>query len=367
MDQVLEFFQQLFGVADFPARWRCGRWTEFHGWLYIISDTSIALAYFAIPILIIYLISKRKDVPLMPIFWLFAAFILFCGSTHLMDAITFWWPAYRFNGLLRLGTATVSWVTVFALVKAVPVALTFKSPTQLQRIIDQQTASLKQSNRELEQFSYTVSHDLRTPLHSIMLSSEIIKEECQDKVDKETVETLNLMQKNVHNMSTMIAQILDFSRLGNQEIEHKTVNMKALFQEEAELLRLSAKERKVNIRIGELHDCSGNQVLIQRVITNLLTNALKYTSGEEKASIEIESKPNNGFIEYMVKDNGEGIDPKNQHSIFELFKRFSSKKTEGSGLGLAIAKKIIEQHGGRIWVESRPGEGATFFFTLPKS
>ena len=120
MNQVVEFFSQLFQTEDWPPRWFCGTWTEFHGWLYIFSDMTIWLAYFIIPVIIIWTLQKQPKIPFSPIFLLFGAFILFCGLTHLIDALIFWWPGYRLSALIRFLTAGVSMLTVFALIKELP-------------------------------------------------------------------------------------------------------------------------------------------------------------------------------------------------------------------------------------------------------
>jgi len=124
MGEVIEFFQNLFDVSDWPPRWICGKWSEFHGWLYIISDLTIWLAYFVIPVILIWFIQQNKKLPFLPVFWLFVAFILFCGLTHALDALIFWWPAYRVSALVRFGTAIVSILTVFALIRDLPKVLT---------------------------------------------------------------------------------------------------------------------------------------------------------------------------------------------------------------------------------------------------
>lgn len=149
----MEFWRNLFDVSDFPARWSCGRWTDAHGWLHILSDLAVATAYFSIPCVLAYFIFRRKDLPFRKIFLLFAAFILLCGSTHLMEAAIFWWPAYRFGGLLKLLTAAVSWGTVFALIPAVPRALQMRSPEELEQEIMARKAAedkLARANAELE-------------------------------------------------------------------------------------------------------------------------------------------------------------------------------------------------------------------------
>lgn len=133
MLQVLDFFKKLLDVADWPRRWECGIWSDFHGWLYILSDVTIWLAYFAIPVILVYFIQKRKDIPFLPMFWLFSAFILLCGLTHILDAIIFWWPAYRLSALARFATAVVSVATVLALIRDVPKALKLKSAASLEQ------------------------------------------------------------------------------------------------------------------------------------------------------------------------------------------------------------------------------------------
>ena len=120
MEQVWEFITRLFLADDWPPRWFCGKWSSFHGWLYITSDIAIWLAYFIIPAIILFFIQKRRNIPFLPVFWLFGAFIVLCGSTHLIDAIMFWWPAYRVSALLRVLTALVSFATAFALIRELP-------------------------------------------------------------------------------------------------------------------------------------------------------------------------------------------------------------------------------------------------------
>ncbi|MDZ7637013.1 MAG: hypothetical protein U5J83_01950 [Bryobacterales bacterium] len=147
------WWETLISVADFPARWHCGRWTEAHGWLHILSDLGVASAYFTIPCLLAYFVFRKKDVPFRKLFFLFSAFILFCGSTHLMEAVIFWWPAYRLAGLLKLATAIVSWTAVFALAGVVPQALRLRSPEELEREIEARKLAelhLQHLNEELE-------------------------------------------------------------------------------------------------------------------------------------------------------------------------------------------------------------------------
>lgn len=133
MNEVADFFRNLTDTSDWPPRWLCGEWSDFHGWLYIYSDIAIWLAYFAIPVILIWFIQRRTDVPFLPVFWLFGAFIVLCGTTHILDAIIFWWPAYRISALARFFTAIVSLLTVYALLRDLPKALELKGPVLLKQ------------------------------------------------------------------------------------------------------------------------------------------------------------------------------------------------------------------------------------------
>src|SRR5262249_58928418 len=150
---MFEFLSSLFDTSDFPARWQCGNWTAGHGWLHILSDLGVWSAYVAIPCVLGYFVLRRKDIPFRTIFLLFGAFILACGTTHLMEVLMFWWPAYRLAGVVKLFTAVVSWGTVLALVPVAPKALSMRSPDELERVIrarKEAGSALHQGNAELE-------------------------------------------------------------------------------------------------------------------------------------------------------------------------------------------------------------------------
>lgn len=144
MQQVWEFFQKLFDTTGFPPRWHCGRWTEFHGWLYIISDLLIWSAYFAIPIIILKYITKKQNVRFTKLYFLFAGFILACGATHFLDAISFWFPVYRLSAVVRFITGILSWATVFSLIRLLPLASTLKTTAQLEAEVDQRKKAEEQ-------------------------------------------------------------------------------------------------------------------------------------------------------------------------------------------------------------------------------
>ncbi|UII32874.1 hypothetical protein LVD17_03385 [Fulvivirga ulvae] len=161
MQQIIEFFDKLFSSNDWPPRWSCGYWSDFHGWLYIGSDVTIWLAYFIIPVILFWLVLRIRGAPFLPVFWLFGAFIILCGFTHIMDAFMFWWPAYRINALIRFFTAIVSMITVFGLIKLLPNMLGFaegiserhmpnKKSYSLEKIIQEKDRQIKELSRQLE-------------------------------------------------------------------------------------------------------------------------------------------------------------------------------------------------------------------------
>lgn len=169
----MDFANRLFDTTDFPARWVCGRWTAGHGWLHIISDLGVWSAYLAIPIVLAYFTLRRRDLPFRKIFLLFVAFILLCGTTHLMEAVIFWWPAYRLAGLLKLMTAVVSWATVFALYRVAPLVLSLRSPQELEREIAARVhaeTALREANSKLEM-------RVQERTRALSLSDSLVKEE----------------------------------------------------------------------------------------------------------------------------------------------------------------------------------------------
>lgn len=160
----------LFDTSEFPARWTCGQWTELHGWIHIVADSLIFGAYMAIPLLLAFFAFRRRDIPFLPIFWLFAAFIFSCGFGHLVEATLFWHPWYRFSGLIKVCTALVSWATVIALIPVIPKALNMpelaainqrleaeiSERRQAESALKEQTEALRRTNDELERFTGNV-------------------------------------------------------------------------------------------------------------------------------------------------------------------------------------------------------------------
>ncbi|MFD0993982.1 hypothetical protein [Tenacibaculum geojense] len=150
MDQLYEFFEKFFNTSDWPPRWHCGKWSDFHGWLYIGSDVAIWLAYFLIPVILIWFLQRKPNVPFLPVFWLFSAFIILCGATHIIDAIIFWKPHYRISAVVKFLTAIVSFLTVFALIRDLPKALNIQTEdNDLLKKINDQEETIQQLKEEI--------------------------------------------------------------------------------------------------------------------------------------------------------------------------------------------------------------------------
>ena len=235
-----------------------------------------------------------------------------------------------------------------------------------QRVIDR-TVQLEAANKELESFSYSVSHDLRAPLRAINGFSCALLEDCADRLDAEAQRYLNLIAANAQNMGKLIDDLLAFSRLGRQQMEPSNINLGELARTVFDELKSYAPDRTLRFKIETLSSARGDLPMIHQVFTNLLSNAIKFTRPKESASIEIGSRVEHNHDVYYVKDNGVGFDMKYVDKLFRVFQRLQSvEEFEGTGVGLAIVRRIIHRHGGRVWAEGKVNEGATFYFTLPK-
>jgi PAS domain S-box-containing protein len=235
-----------------------------------------------------------------------------------------------------------------------------------QRVIER-TAQLEIANKELESFSYSVSHDLRAPLRSIDGFSRIVLEEYADKIDDEGKRLLNVVRDSTKKMGVLIDDLLALSRIGRKDIEFSKVDMNKLAGAVYEEIRTTISENHFQFNIGQLPSAYGDPIMIQQVFSNLLNNAIKFTGTRDTAVIEVGGRSEDGENVYYVRDNGVGFDMQYVDKMFGPFQRLhSDKEFSGTGIGLAIVQRIILRHGGRIWAEGKVNEGATFYFTLSK-
>jgi CheY-like chemotaxis protein len=227
-------------------------------------------------------------------------------------------------------------------------------------------AQLEAANRELESFSYSVSHDLKTPLRAIQGFSRILLEEHSARLDAEGLRLLKVICDNTNLMDKLIDDLLALSQLGRHPMRKVVCDLRALTQKIFEQLQSREPERDLQLSIGELPPAPCDYSLTHQVMTNLLDNALKYTRGQKTAKIEVGGLNEGNEVIYYVKDNGVGFNMDYVNKLFGVFQRLhSSQEYEGTGVGLAIVQRIIQRHGGRVWAEGNVGDGATFYFTLP--
>lgn len=237
---------------------------------------------------------------------------------------------------------------------------------QLEEKVRQRTRELEIVNKELEAFSYSVSHDLRTPLRGISGYSMMLKEDYGSKLDAEGVRIMDAILSNTKKMGQLIDDLLTFSKMARLETIYESIDMNRLVQSCLEDLT-NEPSGHINT-IAALPACSGDASMLRQVWFNLLENAIKYSSKKEKPQIEIGAKDDQGFHVYYVKDNGAGFDMKYANKLFGVFQRLHRQdEFEGTGLGLALVKRIISKHGGEIWADASPNNGATFYFSLPKN
>lgn len=236
---------------------------------------------------------------------------------------------------------------------------------KLEQRVTERTNELKMANKELEAFTYSVSHDLRAPLRAIHGYMNILIEDYGDRLDDEAKKVADVIQNNTIRMSRLIDDLLEFSRISRMELTKSNIPMKRIAQSIWTELAEMAPERTIDFTLGELPDAYGDYTTIKQVWTNLISNAIKYTANKEKASVKIGSKNRKGTIIYYVKDNGAGFDMRYYNKLFGVFQRLHSlKEFQGTGVGLAIVQRIIAKHGGTIWAQAAATKGATFYFTL---
>jgi PAS domain S-box-containing protein len=237
--------------------------------------------------------------------------------------------------------------------------------TELEARVARRTAELEAANKELEAFSYSVSHDLRAPLRAINGFAGIVLEDFSSQLPEEARGYLERVRSGGQRMGELIDDLLSFARLSRQPLNRQCVDTVQLVQEVLAELNPRGHSRQIETRFGDLPLCQADRALLKQVWTNLLSNALKYTRGRTPAVIEIASERSNGTTSFFVHDNGVGFNMEYASKLFGVFQRLHrADEFEGTGVGLAIVQRIVHRHGGRAWATAELDHGATFYFTL---
>ncbi len=231
--------------------------------------------------------------------------------------------------------------------------------------LQRHSADLEHMNKELDSFTHSVSHDLRTPLRMTNRIAHLLLAEYGTQMPEGAVEMVNMILGSTDEMAELIESLLRFSQVNQMPIMKRTVDMRAVVEEVLDDLRSELDGREVKIVVEELTPCLGDQALLKQVLLNLMENALKFTRESRPAEIQVGCTKGSEETVYFVRDNGLGFDVSESDAMFLVFNRLhKSHKIEGSGVGLALVKRIVERHGGRVWAEGERDRGATFCFTV---
>jgi len=233
--------------------------------------------------------------------------------------------------------------------------------------LNQTNQNLEKANRELQDFTYIVSHDLQEPLRKIYSFGQFLIEDCSDTLSDEGKDYIERIQKASIKMKQLIQDLLKLSRVETSTESYVRINTNDVIKEATDDLAVIIKETETEIIADNLPDVFANRIQLTQLFENLLGNAIKYRSKKRKPKIEISAQQQNGQVTFLVKDNGIGIEKRFHDKIFGVFQRLhTSDEYEGTGIGLALCEKVVRRHGGKIWLESTPDEGTAFYFTIPK-
>lgn len=238
---------------------------------------------------------------------------------------------------------------------------------ELSRCVRKHAAELEEANKELEAFSYSVSHDLRAPLRAVDGFTRMVLQRYSEQVPPDAKRLLLQVESSAKRMGQLIEDLLRFSRLSRQPITHRTVNVSEMVHLIVQELRNEAGDREIEVRIGDLPEVTGDSSLLRQVFVNLLSNAFKFTR-KTKALIEVGCNPSGEENIFFVRDNGAGFDMAYAEKLFSVFHRLHTEEQfEGTGVGLSIVQRIVQRHGGRVWAQAEVGKGATFYVALSQT
>lgn len=399
---MLEDINSYFETNSFLAHGYCMTWRSDLIALHAFSDFFIFLSYFIIPTALLYLYFKRSDLVQSRIIFLFSAFILACGLTHLIGLITLWNPVYGFEGVVKAATAVVSGLTAVASWMLMPAALKLPSAQTLKlkndalglsiaeqrrayaeletikaeleiriqertRELQNKAEALERVNSSLSQYAHFASHDLQEPLRKIVSFSELAIERDMtgDSDQKLYLEKIN---QSARRARTLVRNILHHAELDQHKIDIQELSLRRETEVTLENLELAITDRKGTIDI-EVPDIvvRADPSLVAQVLQNIIGNAIKYTPVDRAPVITIKaSRSDNGF-DYTIEDNGMGFDPAFKDRIFQPFARLNSgNDVDGSGMGLAIVVKALHHLGWSIAVDTVENEGTRFVISIPE-
>lgn len=358
--------------------------------LHVVSDALIALAYFSIPAGLLYVASRRKGGALHGVYYLFAAFILACGFTHLMGIVTLWYPLYYLDGVIKLVTALVSVATALFLLPKLPMILSLPNLDELmalnQQLTDENARRRKAeatlieekekaiaSQRAQADFLANMSHEIRTPMNGIVGALSLLHE---TPLNAAQSELLNITRKSSSSLVHLLNDVLDASKMesGQLLIRENELNLPELLEEVAQTLNAEAESKGIELvcPTGYVPETPylGDEVRLKQVLFNLITNAVKFTeAGQVMVQVSVGNPDSQSTeVRFEVVDSGPGMSEADQQKLFARFSQVQlslAQAAQGTGLGLAISRQLVHLMGGRIGVKSQAGQGSTFWFSVP--
>ena len=364
-------------LSQFLPHGVCLLWDQSLLLLHVISDSIIALAYYSIPVALIFFVRRRKDLAFSWIFVLFAIFIVACGTTHVLGIWMIWRPAYWLDGIVKALTASVSLVTAILLWPLIPKALALPSPDQLRsayKELEEQNRLVERASRMKSEFLANMSHELRTPLNGIIGFTELMHDGKVGPVSASHKEYLGDVLTSAKHLLDLINDILDLSKVetGKLEFRGAPVKLSKIVGEVRDVVRAIAARKRITIHLDldpRVEDLVIDPSKLKQVLYNYLSNAVKFAS--DRGTVVVRSLEEDGDrFRIEIEDNGIGIRAEDLDRLFVEFQQLDSgkaKKYPGTGLGLALTKKIVEAQGGEVGVRSAPGRGSVFFAVLPRN
>ena len=382
----MESLSTLFNTDGFMPHGHCFLWLPSILWTSVISDALIAAAYLTIPIVLVYIIRRRRDLPFDWMFFAFGIFILACGATHLTDIIVIWRPDYWLLAGLKAVTALASVVTAVVLVRLVPAVLLIPSPAQLaavnaelQRANTDLRAAMERAevaNRAKSAFLAAMSHELRTPLNAILGYAQLLR---RDKtLGPQQLAGMATIQQSGQHLLALINDVLDLSRVeaGKMDLHNRPVQLQELLTVVADIMRVRAEKKYLGFELelapGLPDVVSVDETRLRQVLLNLLGNAVKFT---DRGTVRLRVAPAPADaapaaapqLRFEVIDQGVGIAPEQTEAIFRPFEQAGdhARRAGGTGLGLAISRQLVRLMEGELEVDSRLGQGSRFWFDVP--
>ena len=410
---MLETLSSLFNSEDFMPHGHCFMWLPQMLWLHIVSDAVIALSYFSIPVAVTVFAYKRRDLPFRYIFALFGAFIVLCGSTHILSIWVLWNPDYGFEGLVKALTALISAATAGLVWRILPKALLLPSPSDLQvinanlqqnnarieREVQKRTLELQAANHQLvenekalqlalqqaetasrakTEFLANMSHEIRTPMNALVGLTQVLA--ADQNLTPRQRECIRTMDVSASALMDLLNDLLDIAKIetGHIELYDKPFNLRGVLNDAMTIMMVRAKEKGLALALTvadilpgahDGDDLIGDPARLRQILTNLLGNAIKFTAkGGVTLHAAVQPMPQGlAHVTLEITDTGIGIKPEHLPHIFEKFNQADtsiSRRYGGSGLGLAITHGIVDQMKGQITVKSAPGAGSSFVITL---